>query len=98
MPTQRGKGKTRSVDTAGLLPGGEKFRTFDEFKDVLVKQYQDDMVRGLMKNFMLYATGRKPDIDDMAEIKEIMQKNAAKGYPLRDMLLSIFQTEAFLTH
>ncbi len=94
----RGKGKTRSVDTAGLLPGGEKFRTFDEFKDVLVKQYQDDMVRGLMKNFMLYATGRKPDIDDMAEIKEIMQKNAAKGYPLRDMLLSIFQTEAFLTH
>ena len=94
----RGKGKTRSVDTAGLLPGGEKFRSYNEFKNVLVKHYQQDMVRGLMKNFMLYATGRKPDIDDMAEIKEIMQKNAAKGYPLRDMLLSVFQTEAFLTH
>ena len=94
----RGKGKTRPVDTVGELPGGEEFRTYDEFKKILVKNYQQDMVRGLMKNFMLYATGRKPDIDDMAEIDEIMKKNAAKGYPLREMLLAVFQTEAFLEH
>ena len=94
----RGKGKTRPADTTGLLPGGEEFRTYDEFKKVLVKDYQEDMVWGLMKNFMLYATGRKPDIDDMAEIEGIMKKNAAKGYPLREMLLAVFQTEAFLEH
>jgi hypothetical protein len=93
-----GTGKTRPVDTVGRLPGGEEYRTFDEFKQVLVKDYQKDMVRGLMKNFMLYATGRKPDIDDMAEIDGIMKTNAAKGYPLRDMLLAVFQTEAFLEH
>ena len=63
-----------------------------------MKAYQEDMVRGLMKNFMLYATGRKPDIDDMAEIEGIMKKNAAKGYPLRTMLLAVFQSEAFLEH
>ncbi|MFP6874006.1 MAG: DUF1592 domain-containing protein [Verrucomicrobiales bacterium] len=94
----RGKGKTRPADTVGLLPGGEEFRTYDEFKKVILKHYQQDMVRGLMKNFMLYATGRKPDIDDMAEVEEIMKKNAAKGYPLREMLLAVFQTEAFLAH
>jgi hypothetical protein len=94
----RGKGKTRPADTVGLLPGGEKYRTYDEFKKVLVKDYQRDMVRGLMKNFMLYATGRTPDVDDMAEIDEIMKRNAAQGYPLRKMLLAVFQTDAFLAH
>ena len=94
----RGKGKTRPVDTAGELPGGQKFRSYDEFKTILVKDYQKDMVRGLMKKFLLYATGRKPDIDDMAEIEGIMHVNAARGYPLRDMLLAVFQTEAFLEH
>ena len=94
----RGSGKTRPVDTLGELPGGETFRDYGEFKKVLVDRYQDDMVRGLMKNFMLYATGRKPDVDDMAEIRQIMKQNAARGYPLRDMLLSVFQTKAFLEH
>ncbi len=94
----RGTGKTRPVDTVGVLPGGEKFRSYDEFKKVVVEHYQDDMVRGLMQKLMLYATGRKPDVDDMAEIKGIMKKHADKGYPLRDMLLEVFQTEAFLEH
>ena len=86
------------MDTVGVLPGGEEYKTYDEFKQVVVKNYQEDMVRGIMSKFMLYATGRKPDIDDMAEIKVIMEKHANKGYPLRDMLLDVFQTKAFLDH
>ena len=35
---------------------------------------------------------------DLAEIDAIMKKNAAKGYPLREMLVAVFQTEAFLEH
>ncbi len=92
----RGTGKTRPVDTLGELPGGETFTSYDEFKKVVVAHYQEDMVRGLMKNFMLYATGRKPDIDDMAEIESIMHKNKSKDYPIRTMLLAVFQTKAFL--
>ena len=34
----------------------------------------------------------------VAEIDKIMEKHAAKGYPLREMLLAVFQTEAFLNH
>ncbi len=94
----RGTGKTRPVDTVGMLPRGEEFRNYDEFKSLVAKEYQDDMVQGLMKNFMLYATGRKPDIDDMAEINEIMEDHADQGYPLREMLLAVFQTKAFLEH
>ena len=94
----RGTGKTRPVDTLGVLPGGEEYRDYEEFKKLIVSNYQNDMVRGIMKNFLLFATGRKPDIDDMAEIDAIMVKQADKGYPMQDMLLAVFQTKAFLEH
>ncbi len=94
----RGTGKTRPVDTLGKLPGGETFRNYEEFKKLIVEHYLEDMVRGFMKNIMLYATGRKPDIDDMAEIQSIMDDHAADGYPLRTILLAVFQTKAFLSH
>ena len=51
-----------------------------------------------MQHFMLYATGRKPDIDDLAEIDAIMKNQKSKGYPLREMLVSVFETNAFLEH
>jgi len=92
----RGKGPTRPVDTVGQLPRGEEFRTYAEFKEAVVSGYLKDTIRGLLKSFMLYATGRKPDIDDMAEIRKIMETHAAEGYPLRKMLLAVFQTQAFL--
>jgi mono/diheme cytochrome c family protein len=94
----RGKGETRPVDTVGQLPRGEEFRTYAEFKETVASAYLQDTVRGLLKSFMLYATGRKPDIDDMAEIRKIMASHAAEGYPLRKMLLAVFQTKAFLDH
>jgi len=94
----RGQGETRPVDTVGQLPRGEEFRTYAEFKETVASGYLNDTVRGLLKSFMLYATGRKPDIDDMAEIRKIMKAHAAEGYPLRKMLLAVFQTKAFLEH
>lgn len=94
----RGIGKTRPVDTLGQLPGGEEFQDYEEFKKVVIRSYQKDIVRGLMKNLMLYATGRQPDIDDLVEIERIMHANESKGYPLQEMLLAVFQTAAFLEH
>jgi len=90
-----GVGKTRSVDTAGRLPRGEEFKTYAEFKQRVVKDYQTDMVRGLMKNLMVYATGRKPDVADRKEIARIMKEREAKGYPLRDLLKAVVRSRAF---
>ena len=67
----RGVGETRPVDSVGNLPRGEAFKTFAEFKQIVVKDYQSDMVRGIMKNLMIYGTGRIPGIDEMMEIKSI---------------------------
>jgi hypothetical protein len=91
-----GVGNTRPADTAGRLPRGEAFQTFAEFKQLLVKNYRDDLVRGLLKNFMVYATGRTPGIDDTAEIAAIMDEYKPKGYPLRDLLKAVARSRAFL--
>ncbi len=92
----RGVGKTRPVDAVGTLSRGEEFKTFAEFKDVVVKNYQDDLVRGILKNLMIYATGRLPGIDDRAEIAGIMKQYRSHGYPLRDMLKAVVRSQAFL--
>ena len=91
-----GVGTTRPVDTDGALPRGEEFKTFAEFKTIVVKDYQNDMVRGLMKNFMIYGTGRLPGIDDRAEMTAIMKEFRAKDYPLRDLLKAVVRSQAFL--
>jgi len=94
----RGVGKTRPVDSVGQLPSGTKFKTFEECKQSIVSDHLPDMMRGIMKNLMLYATGRKPDVEDMAEIKAALKKHAADRYPLRDMIKSIVRSKAFLDH
>lgn len=92
----RGVGATRPVDATGQMPRGQEFKTFAEFKQVIVKDYQADMVRGILKNLMVYGSGRSPGIDDMMEISEIMRESRSRGYPLRDMIKAVVRSRAFL--
>jgi hypothetical protein len=94
----RGTGKTRPVDAVGQLPRGERFSSFDECKQLMVKNYLDDIVRGLLKNFMIYATGRTPDAGDLAEIQGIIEAYRPRRYPLRDLLKEVARSKAFLDH
>lgn len=92
----RGSGNTRPVDAAGRLPRGEAFTSYAEFKQLLVRNYRGDVVRGLMRNWTIYATGRQPDVEDMAEIRAVMKSNEAAGYPLRDLLKGLLRSKVFL--
>jgi hypothetical protein len=91
----RGVGKTRPVDAAGRLPRGEAFNSYTEFKRLLSERYVDDVVRGLLKNLSLYATGRQCDIDDLATIRAIMKEHESRGYPLRNMVKSLIRSDIF---
>jgi hypothetical protein len=91
----RGEGKTRPVDAEGKLPRGEAFVSFAECKTLIVEHYLDDVVRGLMKHWLLYGTGRKPDVADLAEIRAIMEQYRRQGYPLRDMLKAFIRSPSF---
>jgi hypothetical protein len=91
----RGAGPTRPVDTAGTLPRGEAFESFAECKELLVQHYAPDLVRGLLKNLIVYGTGRTPDIDDRTEIGSIMAAHRADELPLRQMLKALVRSRAF---
>jgi hypothetical protein len=92
----RGVGKTWPVDAAGRLPRGEEFRDFAHCKELIATKYQADLVRGLLKNLLLYATGRKADVEVMSEIRATMREQEPKGFPLRDLLKAVLRSRAFL--
>ena len=91
-----GAGKSRPVDAIGQMPRGEKFTNYPEFKELFVKHYQDDLVRGLLKNLTLYGTGRKADVAALTEIRAIQDRLRGKGYPLQDVVKAVVRSEAFL--
>jgi hypothetical protein len=80
----------------GVLPRGEEFKSFAQFKEVLVRDYQTDMVRGMLKNLMLYGTGQVPGVDDRLEIAAIMKEYRDREYPLRDLVKAVVRSRAFL--
>lgn len=92
----RGVGKTRPVDASGKLPRGEAFQNFGECKELLVTHYTPDVVRGLMKHLLLYGAGRKADVEDLAAIQSIMRQHAERGYPLRELLVALIKSPAFV--
>jgi hypothetical protein len=91
-----GDGKTRPVDATGHLPRGEEFQSFQEFKKLVGQNYQDDLVRGLLENFVVYAAGRKPDVLDLRQLEQIMTEQKPKGYPLRNLMKALVRSPVFL--
>lgn len=92
----RGVGKTRPVDARGRLPRGEPFANFAECKQLLVKHYQTDLARGLIKRWTLYATGRQADVQDLVTIDAILGDHADQGYRLQDLLKAFVRSTIFL--
>ncbi len=91
-----GDGETRPVDTLGRLPRGEEFTTFAECKQLIATHYMDDVVAGWMKNLVIYGTGRQPDVDDLAAIREMIKQHKAAGHPVRDLLKALIRSRVFL--
>ena len=94
----RGSGKTRPVDAKGRLPRGEEFSSYQEFRELLAKNYQEDIVRGLLKKLTLFGTGRTPNVLDLKAIDEIIHANRKKGAPMQDLLKALLASSIFLDH
>ncbi len=92
----KGTGKTRPVDAEGRLPRGETFKSFSEARELMAKHYRGDMVRGILKNMVIYGTGRRPDVHDMTQIRSIIKKHEAKGLPLGDVMKALIRSRVFV--
>lgn len=61
----------RDIDPAGTLPGGEKFATPAELKQLL-SQRKPDFARCLTEKMFVYSLGRKLSPDDRREVKRVV--------------------------
>lgn len=94
----RGSGKSRPVDSVGRLPNGEEFQTYGQFKELVVENYLDDVVRGILKRLTLYGTGRLPNVLDLREFESIMNRHRKSGYRLRDVAVDLMSSPVFVDH
>lgn len=82
------------VDAGGVLPDGREFAGYLEFRDLLAAE-EDRLAKAFATKLLTFATGREPGFSDRAEIERIVQKSAAQGHGIRDLLHLVVTSEIF---
>lgn len=86
-----------SIETAGLMPDGERrFSNLREMKAHLVDD-QADFIAGLTRALMTYGYGRSVGFTDRSLIEELVTKSRSQGNGLRSLLTSIVLSDPFMT-
>lgn len=90
-------GKLRfPIETAGLMPDGERsFSNFRQMTGHLVDD-QADFVAGLTRALMTYGYGRSVGFTDRTLVEDLVTKSRSQGYGLRSLLTSIVLSEPFM--
>ena len=83
------------VDAAGELRNGQRFQNIQELKEILAANPRQ-LARNLLHQFTLYATGTPVRFADRVEIEEILDRCAADGYRVRDLLHAFVRSRIFL--
>lgn len=82
------------VDSADVLPDGQRFRNIDEYKQLLLKD-KDQLARALAEKLLTYGTGGPPATTDKPEVDAIVRKVCEKDYGLRMLVHEIVQSKLF---
>lgn len=83
------------VDPSGVLPSGAAFQDIHELK-VLLAAEPRQLARNLLQQLILYATGTPVGFADRRELEAMLDKTAADGFRVRDLLQAVVQSEMFL--
>lgn len=83
------------IDASGILPDGTQFRTFDDFRQLML-QREGDFRRCLTEKLMTYALGRGLEFSDDSELNRIAT-NLETQPTLRNLILDIVASELFNT-
>lgn len=84
------------VDASGELADGRKFQGIREFKTLLLTQ-QDQVMRALAGNLVIYGTGAGVQFADRDAIDAISKQAEADGSGLRTLVHAVVQSPLFLS-
>jgi mono/diheme cytochrome c family protein len=90
----REKDGERPVDNSGRLPGGEQFTGVAGLKKI-VHAHEEDFVRNMTGNMLVYALGRELDYYDDCVVKEIETAMAGDGYKFSALIGGIVKSYPF---
>ncbi len=83
-----------AVDSTGEMPDGREFANIDDFKTLLLGR-EEQVVRNLTQNLLVYATGAGMQFADRAPVEEILARLKTKGGGLRTIVHEIVQSTVF---
>jgi hypothetical protein len=87
-------GRWRDEDASGELPGGVRFTTPAEMKQIL-KADPDVLARALTEKMLTYALGRGVELSDRSAVRLIVDRLRKNGYRMQDLILGIVESEPF---
>ena len=82
------------IDTAGELPGGQRFADLAELKKILAGR-KDQFARMLTERLLTYACGRRIEALDRPAVDRILAAAKAGDYRFRDLLEQVVASEIF---
>jgi hypothetical protein len=84
----------KPVDSAGELPGGQKFAGAAELKKLLLDR-KDEFTRTLTEKMLAYALGRGVENGDWLSVQQISKAVAQDGYKAQRLILEIVRSYPF---
>jgi len=84
------------VDASGELPDGRKFHDIADFKKLLLGQ-QDQVMKCLAENLVIYSTGAGIQFADRDAIAAIIKQTKADGCGLRTLVHAVVQSPLLLS-
>ncbi|MEM6689011.1 MAG: DUF1592 domain-containing protein [Planctomycetota bacterium] len=94
------KGKLRkqsktSLDTSGQLPGGERFRTAEELKRILITTEKETVIKNIVEKTLAYALCRELTVHDVPTVNRITAEMLATEATWEDLFVAIADSLPF---
>ena len=83
------------VDAHARLPYGPQVSGMRDLKDYLLKQRSDDIAENVIRRLLTYGIGRELTYRDRFAVEEFFQEAEAGGFKMRDIIVSICQSDVF---
>lgn len=84
------------VQASAKVPNGPEVDGMSELKEYLIQDRLDDITENLIRRLLSYAIGRELNYHDRFEVEKIISQSKKKGYLIRDMIVSICQSDLLL--
>ena len=94
---EKGKLIRAAVIADSRLPDGTQLNGLLELKQYLLEQRSDQFSEAIARKMMTYALGRSLELTDNKEATEITEKFISGGHQLRNLIVTIVQSDAFTT-